>query len=57
MDRAQRLQAIVIRLHNVANELDELDIRGLSDHVDSIVDEIQAEIQIEIQKGPKVTFK
>lgn len=57
MDRAQRLQAIVIRLHNVANELDELDIHGLSDHVDSVVDEIQAEIQIEIEKGPVVTFK
>lgn len=57
MDKYERLQAIIIKLHNVANELDDLNIHGLSDHVDSIVDEIQAEIQIEIEKGAKVTFK
>lgn len=57
MDRCQKLQGLVFTLHNVANQMDEMGIDYLSDHVDSIVDDLQAEIQIEINKGAEVTFK
>lgn len=57
MEKYQKLQGLIFTLHNVANEMDDMGICGLSDHVDSIVDELQAEIQIEIEKGPQVTFK
>lgn len=57
MDRLQKLQGLVFTLHNVANQMDEMGIEALSDHVDSIVDDLNAEIKMEIGKGPVVTLK
>lgn len=57
MERASRLQELLVRLYNDTHRLEDLGLESLAVHLESISLEVEAEIQIEINKGAEVTFK